>query len=95
MTGQGGWPMTVLMTAAGEPFYCGTYFPPAPRHGMPSFQQLLSAITDAWTTRRDELAEAADGIRELPPDSTAWLRPSQRATEHQATEIRHQRKARR
>jgi len=42
----------------------------------------------------DELAEA-DGVRGLPPDSTAWLRPSQRATEHQAAEIRHQRKARR
>ncbi|MGZ4575522.1 MAG: DUF255 domain-containing protein, partial [Mycobacteriaceae bacterium] len=37
MTGQGGWPMTCFLTADGEPFHCGTYFPPTPRHGMPSF----------------------------------------------------------
>ena len=41
MTGQGGWPMTVFLTPDGEPFYAGTYFPPTPRHGMPSFSQLL------------------------------------------------------
>ena len=38
LTGQGGWPMTVFATPDGEPFFCGTYFPPAPRHGMPSFR---------------------------------------------------------
>ena len=41
MTGQGGWPMTVFLTPQGRPFYAGTYFPPSPRHGMPSFPQLL------------------------------------------------------
>src|SRR5665809_111459 len=46
MTGQGGWPMTVFLTPARVPFYGGTYFPPEPRHGMPSFQQLLGAITE-------------------------------------------------
>src|SRR5690348_2670790 len=60
LTGQGGWPMTVFATPDGKPFYCGTYFPPRPAHGMPSFRQLLTAITDNWTTRRDEL-EAAGG----------------------------------
>jgi hypothetical protein len=55
MTGSGGWPMTVFATPAGEPFYCGTYFPPAPRHGMPSFPQLLQAVTDTWRNRRDEV----------------------------------------
>ncbi|HEU4674529.1 MAG TPA: thioredoxin domain-containing protein, partial [Motilibacteraceae bacterium] len=40
---------------AGEPFYCGTYFPPVPRHGMPSFPQLLQAVTDTWRNRRDEV----------------------------------------
>src|ERR1700710_2947364 len=44
MTGQGGWPMTVLMTPDGAPFFCGTYFPPTPRHGMPSFPRVLASI---------------------------------------------------
>jgi uncharacterized protein YyaL (SSP411 family) len=60
MTGHGGWPMTVFLTPQGRPFYAGTYFPPSPRHGMPSFPQLLTAIADAWRTQRDEV-EAAGG----------------------------------
>src|SRR3954454_15696528 len=44
MTGHGGWPMTVLLTADGAPFYGGTYFPPTRRGGMPSFPDLLAAI---------------------------------------------------
>jgi len=59
LTGSGGWPMTCFLTPAGEPFYCGTYFPPAPRHGLPSFGQLLAAITDAWRDRREQVAGAA------------------------------------
>jgi uncharacterized protein YyaL (SSP411 family) len=59
MTGQGGWPMTVFMTADGEPFFCGTYFPKVPRGGMPSFPQLCDAIDDAWRHRRPELLEQA------------------------------------
>ncbi|HEX9118511.1 MAG TPA: thioredoxin domain-containing protein, partial [Anaerolineae bacterium] len=55
MTGQGGWPMTVFLTPDGKPFYGGTYFPPNPRYGMPSFRQLLAAVAGAWQTRRDEL----------------------------------------
>ncbi len=55
MTGQGGWPMTVFVTPDGEPFFCGTYFPPQPRPGMPSFPQLLGAVAEAWRERRDEL----------------------------------------
>src|SRR5206468_7022840 len=52
MTGHGGWPMTVFLTPEGAPFYGGTYFPPAPRHGLPSFSQLLNAIADAWRDRK-------------------------------------------
>ncbi len=55
MTGQGGWPTTVFLTPDGKPFYAGTYFPPEPRHGIPSFRQLLQAIADAWRDRRGEL----------------------------------------
>ncbi|MFI5768254.1 thioredoxin domain-containing protein [Streptomyces sp. NPDC051658] len=61
-TGQGGWPMSVFMTPDGEPFYFGTYFPPEPRHGMPSFRQVLEGVHSAWTSRRDEVGEVAAKI---------------------------------
>jgi len=64
MTGQGGWPMTVFLTPARVPFYGGTYFPPEPRHGMPSFQQLLAAITETWRTRRDEVEDRGSTLVE-------------------------------
>ncbi|MGZ9933005.1 thioredoxin domain-containing protein [Streptomyces sp. NC-S4] len=61
-TGQGGWPMSVFMTADAEPFYFGTYFPPEPRHGMPSFMQVLEGVHAAWTGRREEVGEVAQKI---------------------------------
>ncbi|WP_326767447.1 thioredoxin domain-containing protein [Streptomyces sp. NBC_01591] len=61
-TGQGGWPMSVFMTPDGEPFYFGTYFPPEPRHGMPSFRQVLEGVHDAWAGRRAEVGEVAEKI---------------------------------
>jgi uncharacterized protein YyaL (SSP411 family) len=61
-TGQGGWPMTVFLTPDAEPFYFGTYFPPAPRQGMPSFRQVLQGVHQAWDERRDEVTEVAEKI---------------------------------
>ncbi|MFD8230433.1 thioredoxin domain-containing protein [Streptomyces sp. NPDC059696] len=61
-TGQGGWPMTVFLTPDAEPFYFGTYFPPAPRQGMPSFRQVLQGVHQAWEERRDEVTEVAGKI---------------------------------
>src|SRR3954470_2844243 len=58
LTGSGGWPMTVFTTPDGAPFYCGTYFPPRPHPGMPSFRQVLGAVSDAWTNQRAELEQA-------------------------------------
>ncbi|WP_193241719.1 thioredoxin domain-containing protein [Streptomyces phaeolivaceus] len=58
-TGQGGWPMSVFMTPEGEPFYFGTYFPPGPRQGMPSFRQVLEGVHHAWSSRRQEVADVA------------------------------------
>ena len=57
LTGRGGWPMSVFLTPNGEPFYGGTYFPPAPRYGMPAFTDVLKAVDDAWQNRRQELVE--------------------------------------
>jgi uncharacterized protein YyaL (SSP411 family) len=64
LTGHGGWPMTVFLTPAGEPFFGGTYFPPEPRHGLPSFKQLLTAVADAWRDRRAEIERDAGSITE-------------------------------
>ena len=64
LTGQGGWPMTCVLDHEGSPFFAGTYFPDQPRHGQPSFRQLLEAINDAWTNRAGEVAEASSRIRE-------------------------------
>ncbi|MGH7390858.1 MAG: thioredoxin domain-containing protein [Candidatus Rokuibacteriota bacterium] len=62
MTGHGGWPMTVFLSPDGRPFYGGTYFPPVPRHGMPSFPQLLEAIAHAWRERRGEVLQSSEQI---------------------------------
>lgn len=64
MTGSGGWPMTVFTTPTGEPFFCGTYFPPRRVQGMPSFTEVLASVAAAWTTRRGEVEESAGIIAE-------------------------------
>ena len=61
MTGGGGWPMSVFLTPDGRPFYGGTYFPGEPRHGLPSFRQVLEAIDRAW--REDRAGVEGTGSR--------------------------------
>ncbi|MGY2873479.1 uncharacterized protein ACVW00_000669 [Marmoricola sp. URHA0025 HA25] len=61
-TGHGGWPMTCVLDHEGRPFFAGTYFPDQPRHGQPSFMQLLTAITEAWQERRDDVDSTAANI---------------------------------
>ncbi|MGW4718628.1 thioredoxin domain-containing protein [Nocardia sp. NPDC004260] len=73
MTGQGGWPMTCFLTPAGEPFYCGTYYPKLPRGGMPSFTQLLTAVTETWRTRRDEVNQASAQVAAALRDQASGL----------------------
>jgi len=75
LTGHGGWPMTVFLTPEGEPFLGGTYFPPEPRHGLPSFRQVLVAVSDAYRERRGEVTRQA---RELTDaiSASARARPS-------------------
>jgi uncharacterized protein YyaL (SSP411 family) len=65
MTGHGGWPMTVFLTPAGEPFYGGTYFPPVERHGMPSFKRLLLAISESYTHKRGSVEQTTRQLREV------------------------------
>ena len=70
LTGHGGWPMSVFLTADGRPFYAGTYFPPTPRGGMTSFSDLLTAITQTWRERRVEVEQAAARISAALTDSS-------------------------
>jgi uncharacterized protein YyaL (SSP411 family) len=64
MTGQGGWPMTCVLDHDGNPFFAGTYFPPAPAHGRPSFTQVLEGLSGAWRERGDEVQRVAQSVRE-------------------------------
>jgi len=64
MTGHGGWPMTVFLTPAGEPFHGGTYYPPQPRHGMPAFRQVLLAVDKAWREQRGEVERVGANVGE-------------------------------
>ncbi len=61
-TGRGGWPMNVFLTPDKRPFFGGTYFPPGPRYGMPSWPQILTSIAEAYRERRDELEHSANDI---------------------------------
>ena len=62
MTGSGGWPMSVFLTPEGRPFYGGTYFPDTPRHGMPSFRQVLEGIDRAWREQRADIEQSAASL---------------------------------
>ena len=57
MTGQGGWPLNAFLTPDQQPFFVGTYYPPEPRHGMPSWRTVLESVAAAWAQRRDDVRE--------------------------------------
>ncbi len=75
MTGHGGWPMTVFLTPSGRPFYAGTYFPPEPRYGMPSFRQVLEGVAEAWRQRRSVIESQAESIARDLRDSLQRVNP--------------------
>ncbi len=62
MTGAGGWPLNAFVTPDGAPFYCGTYFPPEPRHNLPAWRGLVDAIAQAWREQRGEIDDTAARI---------------------------------
>jgi uncharacterized protein len=65
MTGQGGWPMSVWLTPDGQPFHGGTYYPNETRYGMPSFQQVIRAVDEAYRTQRERVAGQAQRLTEM------------------------------
>jgi hypothetical protein len=52
---QGGWPLTMFLSPDGKPMIGGTYWPPEPRYGRPSFRQVLQSVDSAWRTQRDQM----------------------------------------
>ena len=65
MTGHGGWPMSVWLDHDRAPWYAGTYFPPEPRHGMPSFTQVLLALSNTWSSERERVVKSAAQVMEV------------------------------
>ncbi len=62
MTGSGGWPLSVFLTPDLKPFYGGTYYPPQPRYGMPSFMQILEFVAQVWKDRREEIVKNSEEV---------------------------------
>ncbi|MEE8475394.1 MAG: thioredoxin domain-containing protein [Myxococcota bacterium] len=90
LTGHGGWPMTVFCTPDAEPFYAGTYFPPEPRHGLPSFRQLLEGIARTYRSQRGQVASAAARILEslqMKPGGEAGETPGAATAAHGAMQL--------
>jgi uncharacterized protein YyaL (SSP411 family) len=88
MTGHGGWPMTCVLDHDGNPFFAGTYFPDQPRHGQPSFRQVLGALVDAWDNRADDVRRVAVNLREhLRQPLAAAAAPVDRDTIDQAVAL--------
>ncbi len=59
MTGQGGWPLTIVATPSGEPFFAATYLPRVGRGGRPGLVQVLERLAEVWRSRREEVREGA------------------------------------
>jgi uncharacterized protein YyaL (SSP411 family) len=89
LTGQGGWPMTVFLDTAGRPFYAGTYFPPEPRHGLPSFEQLLGGLSRVWKDEPERVTSTAASLTEAISRhaATAIPEPSAPDPEMSPTEV--------
>ncbi len=83
MTGQGGWPLSVFLTPSLEPFFGGTYFPPVPRHGLPSFLQVLQAVHHTWVHDRQSLQALASKVYEHLHQSYTW-QPTPQAINYEA-----------
>ncbi len=92
MTGFGGWPMSLFLTPELKPFFAGTYFPPVPAHGRPSFSQLLLRITELWRSEREALLESGeeilaaltkqDGFRETLDEPVRWRELLDKVLQH-------------
>ena len=92
LTGRGGWPMNMFLTPQLKPFFGGSYFPPADRYGLLSFSGVLSAVREAWKTRRAEVEQQADALLTHAREGTiaAPRRPADRLHEQALTRLARQ-----
>ena len=87
MTGQGGWPLTAFLTPAGVPFFGGTYFPPEPRHGLPSFRQVMAAAVKAYSDKRDQVQETGQQLASVLDRTSLEAHASSKTPETFALEM--------
>ena len=73
MTGQGGWPLTIIMTPDCRPFFAGTYFPPTARYGSVGLQELLTAAAAQWKLEKEKILDSAEQI-------TAYVKEQEQPT---------------
>lgn len=76
LTGQGGWPLTILMTPEGHPFYAGTYFPKQSRYGRPGLMDILKSLIKTWQNHREKIEEVSSDIQAHLTDLSTHI-PSQ------------------
>jgi uncharacterized protein YyaL (SSP411 family) len=79
MTGSGGWPMSVFLTPELKPFYAGTYFPPVPRHNMPSFRDVLAGIARSWREQEGEATRVGNEVTQHLQQALTAGEPSESA----------------
>ncbi|HVR40383.1 MAG TPA: thioredoxin domain-containing protein [Thermoanaerobaculia bacterium] len=89
MTGHGGWPMSVFLTPDARPFYAGTYFPPVDRHGMPGFPRVLAHVADAYRTRRADVEEASNEVKNAIATSSQMPRGERTLAQPELTAAAH------
>jgi uncharacterized protein YyaL (SSP411 family) len=80
---HGGWPLTMFLTPAGEPFWGGTYFPPETRYGRPGLPEVLETVSRIWTSDRDKVVSNTTALKEAlaglgRPAAGAALAPAMR-----------------
>ncbi len=76
LTGHGGWPMTVVLTPDGTPYWGGTYFPKHDGHGRPSFRRAIQAVANAYREQPDAIARTTDAMRALYANSSRPADPT-------------------
>ena len=72
MSGQGGWPLTAVLTPDGRPYFAGTYFPPEERYGRPSLQRVLRTMATVYKERRAEVLESAASVMQAIEESESF-----------------------
>lgn len=86
-TGRGGWPLNVFLVPHSlKPFWGGTYFPREPRHGLPSWPDVLTRLSQAWTSERSAVESQAERIAEAVREHIERVGPPTRVGQHEVSE---------